>query len=894
MDRKRGPAPGAIGEWLNASCAPPGKRCPSLTGPLEFVRTHQRGAGVMDVRIQTLGGLRVSLDGREKARLSEQPTRAALLVYLAVERDAASDAVQGVLWSRLPPDRARHALNQAVYLLRTDLGEGWVAREGERLRVSKDVSVDVRDFEERVRSGALDAAMEDYRGGFLDGWHLRDTPEFEQWTDGVRTRLARLHREACRTRLRELRDSGEPGRALEVARAWVERDPLEDEAHHALIELLWEAGRRGEALEHFGVLQRLLEAEGLTPLDETRALVAQIRSSAPTDRSGATGEPEPGPVTGAATGPSGFERAGGGGGEPRRRRGGPEQFVYAAGAAVLAGLALYAFTAGPWRYPPADPNRVLVYPLENRTGAPGLDATGRVAADWITQGLARAEFLTVVPSAGLLPAPPAGVGEPVPPHLEQARSAARNTRSGLLVTGGYYVGESGLVFQVQVLEAPGFEVLETVQAVRTRGADPIEAVDHLRQRVTAAVALHRDDRLAGVFGESEVPPSYEAYVAFVEGLQKLLRGDWFGGARDLTRAHEISPGFTAPLIPAAAALAEGPRDFDRADSLLRIVEASRDRLPIYDRLRLDLVRASLEGDHGAGLTAAREAARIVPGGTAHFAAGLQALKVNHPGEALEILSTFDPMREVARAWTLYWDVVTQSHHILGDHRSELREARRGRRIAPHRLEALWYEVRALGAMGRTDEIHDLLELAGTMTGSPALYPGGVMVEAAEELHAHGFHEAVPAILARFRAWHDALDADRRRRAEIRSLRGRALSLEGRLEEAREVFLELNREAPDDPEPIRFLGTIAARLGDPHEARERSRALGAMDPRFRFGRHTLGRAAIAARLGEPDRAVALLQRAVAQGLPFGTAIHADPDLETLRGAGVYVEFMRPRG
>ena len=60
----------------------------------------------------------------------------------------------------------------------------------------------------------------------------------------------------------------------------------------------------------------------------------------------------------------------------------------------------------------------------------------------------------------------------------------------------------------------------------------------------------------------------------------------------------------------------------------------------------------------------------------------------------------------------------------------------------------------------------------------------------------------------------------------------------------------------------------------------------------LGLHTLGRAAIAARLGEPEQAVSLLRRAVIEGVRFGAVLHSDPDLTTLTDYPPYQELMRP--
>jgi DNA-binding SARP family transcriptional activator len=852
-------------------------------------------SGDMDIRIQALGGLSVLQDGRELAPLVRQPTRAALLVFLAVERDVTRDVVLGTLWSRLAPDRARHALNQALYLLRKQLGDDWLVAEGDRLRVTEALTADAIDFEEQVRAGSFEEALPLYAGPFLEGWYLRDTPEFEHWTDRIRLRLSRLHGDARRARLTELRREGRTPEALELAREWVRSAPLQDEAHHALIELLALSGRRAEALEHYEAYAKDLERQDLSPLDETRALVERIRAGEEgaaleeVERLEEDGAESPDDAAHEPDGRKGLAST-----SPSRRR----LLRRLAAAAALLAAALLVFTAlGDRSAAPAlDPDRVLVYPLENRTGDATLDPTGRLAADWITRGLARADFLEAIPSTELLLAPETRAGDEAAnsDYLERAKTTAREAGCGTLVTGAYYDRASEIEFHVQILEAPDWGILESVGPIRADATDPIEAVDVLGQRVLISMGLHRDRSLAGVFAKSERPPTYAAYVAFVDAFEKYLAGQWRESAADAMRANEISPEFTSPLIIAAVAVVNGWGDFRAADSVLRIAEASRDRLPYYDRLRLELVRATLWGDHRKAHRAAKEAAAMVPGGTANYALAYLGVAINRPRETLETIATFDPSRRGPRDLVQFWDTDTQARHMLGEHRRELRDAREGRSHFPDDIRPLWYEIRALAALGRIEELNRLLDESLHLRWVPGLNAGLILVQAVEELQVHGFPEEADEVLSRFPRWYDSLDPEHRMRPHVRVQLGRAHYQAGRLDAARAVFSEIRSAAPEDPIPLRYLGTIAARAGDRETALARSRELADLDGDYLFGQQTLGRAAIAARLGENQEALALLRRSVSEGVMFGTRLHADPDLRVLRDYGPYEEFMRPEG
>ena len=843
----------------------------------------------MDLRIQTLGGLKVFRDGQELSRLIEQPTRAALLVFLALEQDVTRETVQGVIWSTLPPDRARRALNQALYLLRRELGEDWLEAEGERLRVTDLVSADALEFETRVAQGAPAEALALYEGDFLKGWYLRNTPEFEHWTDRVRLRLSRLHREARRSRLSELRQSGDPSEALGVAREWLRRDPRGEEAHHALIESLALCGWREDALEHYEAWERERTAERLPIANETLALVESIRDGEVL-AAGEAEAPEEGSELEAEAREAGHDS----GDEPPS--GGRTGRILAGAAAVVA-FAILLFAALGDRTPPPpalDPDRVLVYPLENRTGDATLDPAGMLAADWITRSLARADFLEVFPTSELVAVagvPAAGDGTPEE-HLARAQAAALATGCGTLVTGAYYGQESEIEFHAQILQAPEWELMEGIGPIRTDRTDPMEAVDVLGQRVLVGLAYRRDESLAGFLTESERPPSYEAYVAAMEGFRSVMLYEWREGAQHLLRANEIAPEYTSPLIPAAVALIRGWGDFEAADSVLRIVEASQDRLPPYDRIRFNMIQAMLRGNYRRAYREAREAAALVPGGSAHIASGHFAVDVNRPREAVERLGSIDVTRPRVAGLVMYWDMLTQAHHLLGDHHQELEEARRSRSLIPNRIEPVWLEVQALAALGRLSEIYPLLDESQRLGWTPEVNPGLVLVRAAEELQAHGDSAGAQAVLATFPPWFDSLDPQQKARPDVRTLLGRAHYLAGRFDEARQLFAELGTAMPANPVPLRYLGTIAARTGDTEAARAYSRELDQMTGLHLLGHQTLGMAAIAARLGEREHAVDLLRRAVTEGVRFGTVLHSDPDLLVLADYVPFQQFMRP--
>lgn len=241
-------------------------------------------SSVNRIRVATLGGLRIELDGAEVRDLPAQPVRGAVFLYLALEREATRDELATLFWGDRDMDRARRSLNQTLYELRLRLGDDWLASSRDRVQVSPSVSVDALDFIAAAEAARDDEALTLYGGAFLEGFHLGGTSAFQTWVDRRRAELGRLHRDLCRRSADARTASGDLAGALAVARRWAETDPLEDEAHHHIIALLAQIGRRNEALQHYDAYRELIARElEIEPLDETKELVARIREGASSD-----------------------------------------------------------------------------------------------------------------------------------------------------------------------------------------------------------------------------------------------------------------------------------------------------------------------------------------------------------------------------------------------------------------------------------------------------------------------------------------------------------------------------------------------------------------------------------------------------------------------------------
>src|SRR5436190_12858465 len=120
-----------------------------------------------------------------------QRSRLSLLAVLATAGPTgfSRDKLLLHLWPESDEERARHALKQAVYSLRRELGTDEVIVGTASLSLNPSIiSSDARDFEAAIVAGDNAAAAAMYNGPFLDGVLLKDSVEFERWSGEHRVR----------------------------------------------------------------------------------------------------------------------------------------------------------------------------------------------------------------------------------------------------------------------------------------------------------------------------------------------------------------------------------------------------------------------------------------------------------------------------------------------------------------------------------------------------------------------------------------------------------------------------------------------------------------------------------------------------------------------------------
>ena len=267
--------------------------------------------------VRLLGPLQVILDGELITGFESDKVRA-LLAYLMVEteRPHRREKLAGLLWPDWPERSARTNLRRALASLRRGIGDHQatppflhISRQTIQFNSASDAWIDVTAFTNLLEAKGtsqqtirqLEQAIELYRGDFLEGFSISDSPVFEEWTLLNRERLHRLVMEALH-RLADCHERrGEYERGLQHAWRQVELDPWREKAHRQLMRLLALSGQRGAALAQYETCHRLLAEElGVKPAAETTRLYEQIRDgelkalvSTPARPPGLAAEPPP-------------------------------------------------------------------------------------------------------------------------------------------------------------------------------------------------------------------------------------------------------------------------------------------------------------------------------------------------------------------------------------------------------------------------------------------------------------------------------------------------------------------------------------------------------------------------------------------------------------------------
>ncbi|HWA61447.1 MAG TPA: BTAD domain-containing putative transcriptional regulator [Caulobacteraceae bacterium] len=230
-------------------------------------------------------------DGRGSGELGRSGRLLGSFLFAFADQSFRRDYLQDLFWSDLPFERARAALNTAVWRMRKVLSTDGLSaapcltleRSEVLLRTGDHLAVDSVVFAAQARDlmrsqslgpediGRLQACADLYRGAFLDGeeadWALVERERLQALFIQVLSRLAQL-----------LTALGRYDEAIAATRNILRIDPFREREQRDLLILLGLNGERATALRHYERWSVMLRQElGLQPPPETVDLIAALR-----------------------------------------------------------------------------------------------------------------------------------------------------------------------------------------------------------------------------------------------------------------------------------------------------------------------------------------------------------------------------------------------------------------------------------------------------------------------------------------------------------------------------------------------------------------------------------------------------------------------------------------
>lgn len=267
---------------------------------------------------------------------------------------------------------------------------------------------------------------------------------------------------------------------------------------------------------------------------------------------------------------------------------------------------------------------------------------------------------------------------------------------------------------------------------------------------------------------------------------------------------------------------------------------------------------------------------------------------------MRLVSQIDRERSAAKGLPAYWNILAHSYHLLGRYEDQLTIARELRRRIPEDTRALYYEGRALAAMGRFEELDAVLNESLSLPSVPGYGPPGFGLHsfAAEELRAHGHPERSRAILERGLRFYQAAPPQIRDIPRFQHEIAYVQYKLGRLPEARRIYERLVSTKAIEGGDLRwityYLTFVAAAQGDTARVSTLIRQLASEPSPYFGGTHSFNEARLAAMRGQRERAMELIQLSIAEGRAFDQTIHTMHEFESLWGYKPFEEWLRPKG
>ena len=828
-------------------------------------------------RLITFGGLSAR-NGTLINGIANPRSRLAILAVLAVagDRGIRREKLAAMFWPDSDEERARTALRQALFTLKRDIGPGEITLGVSDLRLNPEVlTADVTDFDLAVRDERFADAAALYRGPFLDGVFLRESPDFERWVDEQRARLASDYGRALEREAAQATQRGDHRAAAEWWEKRVRHDPLSGRIARHYMEALVAAGDRERAIRHAAIHAQLVRQELEAEADpELLALAGRLRDGnggsrpldivqPPLERADPALAEADSRVDGATVDQS-----------PVRRvwaRNGTRAALTLAVAAGLVFAVQSLFAKGP----PVQRGLVAIGEFENRTGDSTLNAVARLASARVI------EVLTQSGHGGVLDLRLGPTGSLLAPR--DVASQARRSAAEYLVRGAIERRSDSLLVMAQVVLARSGAITLQIEPITVAAASRDLMVDEVRERLGGAVVALGDTAFPLWETGRSRPPRYSAYNEFRQGIDAVVTHGMEEAAPHFLKSMALDTTFAQAKLWYLEQAFGLDGEEGRVDSVRAALEAQYATFVAYDQVATDRQLAFIDGRLEDVYIAARQMLLLAPDSPdAKMILAQASYATRRYREVIDVLHS---MRS-APAWLgglnqrRFFDL--SAHRLLGDLKTGIAEWRQAVVESPDRVSVCEEGIPLLAAAGLESTVDSLVLACDRLPDARTGIDRNLQT-AGRNYRMTGHKEAAE------RAFRRAMQM----RAELVSSGGRQkvelAQLHADLGEWPVVY-EILRQLPNAGGQRTALAVAAAHVGDTATAHE---TLKWLETRDRRSGAEMNRAVIELALGRRDTAVALLRAAIASGIaPGWNAWYVRPDLIPLRGDPRFEDLIRP--
>ena len=239
----------------------------------------------MIMHIQLLGSPVISLVNHLPPTFKTAKAEGLFYYLAATQRNYSRATLATLFWGDMAESKARVNLSKALSELREQVGEYvMIATQTVTFNASLPYQLDVETFRAtpttQQSAEALQAQVDLYRGDFLEGFYVRNAPEFEQWQLVERERLRTAAAQCLSTLTTRYQQSNDWANAIRTLRRLLALEPWREAVHYQLMNLLAHNGEPHAALRQYELCRLALADElDVAPGVEITKLYEQLRAN---------------------------------------------------------------------------------------------------------------------------------------------------------------------------------------------------------------------------------------------------------------------------------------------------------------------------------------------------------------------------------------------------------------------------------------------------------------------------------------------------------------------------------------------------------------------------------------------------------------------------------------